>query len=342
MRPSQVKLKWIPPIDNGGRQLTGFRILRNGGGNDAANILVCETSDHEQTDCDESGLDPNRISKFALITRNDGADSEPYEIEIQPTTLPGLARPPLLHSASGDLGSLTLRLNPPADTGGAQIWHFELRYGHGVGIPSKKIFGDMDFDFQTQEVLPKFLEMRNLVKGRVYRFYVKYATIVGWSKESEELSLLCCEKIATLAKVVGLRRHPTAVQSASQISLLWDPAVATTGSGSLTHYRVFVDKPRKRTADQSRTTGNIAVDQHWHEEEFFDTVSKAQTEYTVGFFSIRCPKRRRSTRWGFYIHSFRVCFSGSFYRKCTSDITRRVYRECMGDCCIGAVYFFVD
>ena len=88
---------------------------------------------------------------------------------------------------------MTLELEPPSDTGGATLWHYEVYHDNGFGgTLHEKIVGDIELHEPTQNVIPIYVELTHLDLGTVYRVGVRFATIVGWSDMSETVELRCC------------------------------------------------------------------------------------------------------------------------------------------------------
>ncbi|CAD7935538.1 unnamed protein product, partial [Amoebophrya sp. A120] len=243
----EVRLKWLPPLENGDKPVTGFRLYRNTGNGDAAKVLLYETADHLSTGYTDSGVDATKIYKYALVSRNLGCDSDPYEIEVQPTTAPGIPNPPEFFNTSSKFGQITLKLTPPLDNGGAQAWHYELQHNNGHDGPAngyRTIFGNVDADSFTQQELSTIYILKNLVRGRIYKMRVRYATIVSWSPWSAEISILCCELIKPEVRVTGLRRSKVLPNTATQLSIEWDvieeSLSAPIGSSNIIGYKVWM------------------------------------------------------------------------------------------------------
>ncbi|CAD7941248.1 unnamed protein product, partial [Amoebophrya sp. A120] len=227
-----VLLRWLPPKDDGGLPITGYRIYRRTGVE-----LVYETGTSGALDpfswTDTGATDPQTVYAYYIVSRNVYASSYPFEILVQPTTLPSKPVPPLLQGADPRSGMMMLLLTPPTTMANTPVLYYELIRREEIvehKLPAVALQGSI-----TE---PKNVTLYDLVPGRTYSFEVKFATRVGWSAVSDASAALCCDFDPPTAAPANFRRDPFGLQDNTTVTLTWD-AVLDTGSTPLTTYRVY-------------------------------------------------------------------------------------------------------
>ena len=259
----QVELKWAPPLDDGGLPITNvkiYRALTRMGTNSTTptgalnfeKVFSGPPNIHTWTDPDPN-LRESDVYRYALISTNSYASSEPYEILVQPSVRPTKPVVPQLQ-AGGD-GKLTLLLRPPSRQIGRReadvsssttpVRFYELRRNTGVlgETPDIAVQGAMPLVYDDSGTVERGTDYKNvtlygLEANKTYAFRVRFASRVGWSPFSDVVLAKCCYFTPPLDTPKTLRRHPDLRQDDTTISLLWD-AVLRNGSTALISYRVY-------------------------------------------------------------------------------------------------------
>ena len=98
--------------------------------------LKWETDDPSIYSWTDTGLSATKLYKYTLVVHNHYDSSDPYEITVQPSILPGRPISPQLTGAETVSGTLVLMLQPPVGydaTGRSNILFYELRRNDGLG-----------------------------------------------------------------------------------------------------------------------------------------------------------------------------------------------------------------
>jgi hypothetical protein len=228
------KLRWVPPQDNGGFSIVGYKIFRDQGPGTAIDQMVLMT-DAKTFEFEQDGLITEWPYYYRIMASNRD-DGEPVIISAQPSVPPVKPVPALLIGTGS--GAMTFRITPyvGAAAGWATVVRYTIYRNDGLGGVLRYSYqGDM---LGTTVADTATTTIGGLVSGRTYVFQTTLWTRIAQSPMSNAVSILCCEFRKPGSPPLNLRREGT--QSDQRIGLAWD-AVTDIGSSSLVLYRVYLD-----------------------------------------------------------------------------------------------------
>ena len=193
-----ITLEWLPPLDDGGSDISGYRIQVSSDGNTWSTVVEGTNGLTYQT----TGLRVGTTFHYQVAARYGSDSVGPYSNTTQATTEKRIAPPPpprgggggggggLLFPPEAPLGlmampgegAVRLEWSPPESDGGTPILRYEYRLKEGRGE-----FGEWTpiEDSAPGEVNATGYTVGELGNGTVYVFELRAVNLVGNGRESE-------------------------------------------------------------------------------------------------------------------------------------------------------------
>jgi len=121
-----VNLSWDPPLDDGGSNITEYRVYRSEPPSTDPTVLA---SVQRGTSCDVVGLVNGRFYRFSVVAVSDVGTGEPAERSSVPV---GPPTTPLDLQATVEKGEVHLGWGPPGSDGGSPVLHYDVYRGTTV------------------------------------------------------------------------------------------------------------------------------------------------------------------------------------------------------------------
>ena len=202
-----VKLSWNPPANNGGSEVTEYRIYRNGS-------LIASVSSSILNYNDTNVANGITYSYYITAVNSVGESEKSNTVEATPVTVP--SPPQNLKAVAGD-GFVKLSWNPPANNGGSEVTEYRIyRNGSLIASVSSSILNYND---------------TNVANGITYSYYITAVNSVGESEKSNTVE-------ATPVTVPSPPQNLTAVAEDGFVKLSWNPP-ANDGGSEVTEYRIY-------------------------------------------------------------------------------------------------------
>jgi len=230
----QVSLQWLPPIDNGGSPVTGYRVYK---GTSPGGETLLVTLGNVQTYLD-GGLNKGTAYYYQVTALNAVGEGR-RSVERSATTAAEPAAPRNPWAVAGN-GQVRLSWSVPSLDGGAPITNYRIYKGTS---PSGEIF---------------FLELGNvltytdtgLTNGQAYYYLVSAVNVIGEGIASGEVS-------ATPTAGPSPPSAPQNLQAFAgnkQVTLTW-VAPASDGGAPITSFRIYAG-PASSDKSMVAETGN--------------------------------------------------------------------------------------
>ncbi len=165
-----VNLTWLPPNDDGGKPITGYKLYR---GTSAGGEVLIATPGPTQTYYNDTFV-TNGVTYYYYITAvNDNGEGQKSP-ELNATPLGPPTAPENLTATTGN-GYVNLTWNSSNNNGGSEITEYRI-YRNGTLIAN--VSGNQLYYNDT-----------NVVNGQTYTYYVTAANSVGESDKSNEVQV---------------------------------------------------------------------------------------------------------------------------------------------------------
>jgi parallel beta-helix repeat protein len=214
----QVSLQWLPPIDNGGSPVTGYRLYR---GTSPGGETLLITLGNVQTYLD-GGLNKGTTYYYQVTALNAVGEGR-RSVERSATTAVEPTAPRNPRAVAGN-GQVRLSWSAPSSDGGAPITNYRIYKGTS---PSGEIF---------------FLELGNvltytdagLANGQAYYYLISAVNVIGEGIASGEVSATPTAGPSAPSAPLNLQ----AFAGNRQVTLTW-VAPASDGGAPITSYRIY-------------------------------------------------------------------------------------------------------
>ncbi len=173
------KLKWKPPLDDGGSPITGYILEKMD--TETGRWTQCGKTDGE-LECDVKGLETGKRYRFRVRARNEEGDSEPLEGPDDATLIKDPFDPPgppgLPEITDWTEETVKLKWTPPLRDNGAPVTSYTIEY---------KEPGSEDWITGPKVKARKYPEgeVTGLTPGKKYEFRVKAENKAGLGEPSE-------------------------------------------------------------------------------------------------------------------------------------------------------------
>ncbi len=212
---TDVYLDWNPPADDGGLELTSYRIYR---GTDENNISYY--SETINTRFNDTDIDLGKKYHYYVTAVNDIGESVPSDkvnitVETKPST-------PLNLSAGTTKDSIELNWEKPDENGGNSIYRYRIYRGDDTN--RMNLLTDVDSNTH-------YYEDDSIQKGVTYYYYVTAVNDVG---ESDASNFVNKEVITSPSNPIDL----TVQQSQDNVDLDWTRP-SDDGGRDITAYNIY-------------------------------------------------------------------------------------------------------
>lgn len=205
----RIDLSWDPPVDDGGTDVTGYRVYRNG-----TFLATTDVTGYSDTEVGDGVTRSYRVSAVNIV--GEGPLSDPAE-----ATTPDVPSAPrnLTATAGPGSGEITLQWEPPADDGGDPVTGYRLyRNGTLVAEPTTTTYLD-----------------RGLEDDTLYVYRVSAVNDVGEGPKSPSAS---AETFSVPSRVWWIRAAPGPERG--EITVVW-ARPRDSGGLAVDHYQVHRD-----------------------------------------------------------------------------------------------------
>ena len=205
-----VAVEWDPPADNGGDPVDAYTLTWTTGTTTSRPTRVTATSHTIR------GLANGATYDIAVTAANDAGDSEPAHAGAVPRTV---AQPPSITGADPGGDQITVRWNPPGDSGGNPVSEYRLRWR-----TSTQSFTDADWppDHTAAGITATSHTITGLQADTGYRIQAAAVNDAGASRWS---ALQSASTLTALSSPTSLEATP----GDTTIALRWSPPQRTTG-----------------------------------------------------------------------------------------------------------------
>ncbi len=168
----KLRLKWYPPLDTGGGQLTGYRIYRGDHRNTLVRMLDVVPN---ATEYEDTGLSNGKSYYYAVSTLLGGMEGDMTDIQH------GIPIGPPSHPVypSGHVGdtSIVLSWRPPTKSGGSAIRGFVVL--KGTSPEELRMHAELGYEFTYEDT--------EVVKGTTYYYAIMASNDSGWGEPTQLL-----------------------------------------------------------------------------------------------------------------------------------------------------------
>jgi len=209
----KITIDWNPPEDQGGMNVTGYRIYR---GTDPDNMTLIAAVDANTTSFEDTNVTNGQKYYYEVVATNEMGESSPGTTSAIPMTFP---EPPInLQATAGD-GFVNLTWQGPADNGGAPLLPFNIYRDTSPGAATLLgTAGNTSFTSSDTTV----------TNGQTYYYRVRSVNMVGESDPSNEVAVT---PVGQLTAPLYL----AATAGDGCVVLQWEPPVST-GGFNLTNF----------------------------------------------------------------------------------------------------------
>jgi len=214
----QVSLRWLPPIDDGGSQVTGYRVYK---GTSPGGETLLVTLGNALTYID-GGLTKGTTYYYQVTAMNVIGEG-PRSFERSATTASEPSAPRDLHATAGD-GQVRLSWSAPSFDGGAAVSNYRIYRGNS---PSGEIFY-----LELGSVLS--YTDTGLTNGLAYYYVVSAVNVIGEGTSSGESGAIPMAPPVPPSAPLNL----AASAGNTQVTLTWE-APSSDGGTPITGYRIY-------------------------------------------------------------------------------------------------------
>lgn len=167
---TQIDLTWIAPSNDGGSQITGYKLQRKTGSSNWIDFSLGNVTFHSDT-----SLAPNTAYEYQVSAVNSKGVGDVSGI-VSSTTLPnggsgGISAPVNFKAIAVSTSQINLSWNPPTNTGGDPAISYEIKRekaGTGVWVTLQNVSGTAHPD-------------KNLTKNTTYNYILTATNSIGTS-----------------------------------------------------------------------------------------------------------------------------------------------------------------
>ncbi len=236
--PTQINLSWSAPSNNGGYQITGYKIeVKKGSGSYSA---LASNTGNATTTYSHAGLATGMTHSYKVYAINSiGTSAASPEASATPTTtsISSPPAPPTGLAATSISGTqINLSWSAPSNNGGSAITGYKIEYKTGSGSYSVLVANTAN--------TATIYSHTGLTAGQVYVYRISAINSVGTSNPSPEASTTP----TTTSQQTTTNSAPSAPTglaatsiSGTQINLSWS-APSNNGGSAITGYKIEVKK----------------------------------------------------------------------------------------------------
>jgi len=234
----RVDLDWSMPLDNGGREVTGYRIYR---GTSVYNMIPVASVQSSEMAYSDAYLEPHMTYLYSISALNslgEGPLSPPAAVEVK-----GRASPPVIVNISSSAKSVSLNWTAPSDDGGSAVTGYRVEFRE----EGETEWGHIDVDGTGANI-------GGMTSGDTYIFRVMARTNISFGLPSEEVSV-----------IIGILPEPPSallvMPGSHVISLRWTPVPLS--DRSMVSYRIYMavnGSPFNLLAEVDRIEDSFMVD----------------------------------------------------------------------------------
>ncbi len=221
---TQIDLQWTAPANNGGGDISGYRIEWSADGNAPWNELVADTGS-TATSYSNANLEPGQTRHYQVSAINSGGTSSPSSAASATTAANAPDAPTSLSAAANGTTRIDLSWTAPANDGGADITGYKIEWSADGNAPWTELVADTGSTTTTYN-------NANLEPGQTRHYQVSAINSGGTSSPSSA---------ASATTDANAPDAPTSLSAAAsgttQVDLSWT-APANDGGASITGYKI--------------------------------------------------------------------------------------------------------
>ncbi|HEV2193848.1 MAG TPA: fibronectin type III domain-containing protein [Nitrosopumilaceae archaeon] len=224
---SQINLSWTVPANNGGSDITGYKIERSTDAGTTWSPIVSNSAS-KSTAYSDTGLSPSTAYTYRVSAINSAGTSQPSNTASATTPSAATApQPPTgLTATAASSSQINLSWTAPANNGGSAITGYKIERSNNTGTTWSTLVAN------TASITTTYSNT-GLAAGTPYTYRVSAINSIGTSQPSNTASATTTAKSAGIT--VSAHRIP---------AFYWDPCFATkcsagTGPGASMYFGLY-------------------------------------------------------------------------------------------------------
>ncbi len=222
---TRIDLSWTAPVDDGGADITGYKIEWSAHGNAPWNELVADTGSTTTTYNNNTGLQPGQTRHYRVSAINSAGTGTPSSAASATTDADAPDAPTSLSATANGTTRIDLSWTAPADDGGGDITGYKIEWSADGNAPWNELVADTGSTTTTYN-------NTGLQPGQTRHYQVSAINSAGTGTPSSAASATTDANAPDAPTSLSATANGT-----TRIDLSWT-APADDGGGDITGYKI--------------------------------------------------------------------------------------------------------